>query len=54
MVGDRKFDVLGASVHGVPTMGALWGIRGARELEAVGAIALVREPGEPLSLLLPS
>jgi phosphoglycolate phosphatase len=51
MVGDRTFDVLGARVHGVPTIGVLWGIGQDRELRAAGAVALARDPVELLSLL---
>jgi phosphoglycolate phosphatase len=51
MVGDRKFDVLGARAHGLPCVGVLWGIGGERELREAGAAALVREPSELVSLL---
>lgn len=40
MVGDRKFDVLGAAVHGVPTVGVLWGYGSREELIAAGAARL--------------
>jgi phosphoglycolate phosphatase len=51
MVGDRKFDVLGARAHEVPCVGVLWGIGGERELLDAGAAALVHEPGELVDLL---
>ena len=44
MWGDRKHDVLAASRHGIPTIGALWGYGGADELRASGAAALCEEP----------
>ena len=44
MWGDRKHDVLAASRHGIPTIGALWGYGGADELRAAGAAALCEAP----------
>ena len=46
MWGDRKHDVLAASRHGIPTIGALWGYGGAEELRAAGAAALCQSPSE--------
>ncbi len=40
MVGDRKFDVLGAAAHGVPTVGVLWGYGASAELVEAGAARL--------------
>jgi phosphoglycolate phosphatase len=51
MVGDRKFDVLGARAHELPCVGVLWGIGSERELREAGAVALVAEPGELVALL---
>ncbi|MCW2982938.1 MAG: family hydrolase, partial [Conexibacter sp.] len=51
MVGDRKFDVLGARAHEMPCVGVLWGIGSERELREAGAVALVAEPGELVGLL---
>ncbi|WCB95428.1 5'-nucleotidase [Baekduia alba] len=51
MVGDRKFDVLGARAHELPCIGVLWGIGGEQELREAGAVALAREPGELVELL---
>jgi phosphoglycolate phosphatase len=51
MVGDRKFDVLGARAHELPCVGVLWGIGTERELREAGAAALVRDPSELVSLL---
>ncbi|HWI70888.1 MAG TPA: HAD hydrolase-like protein [Baekduia sp.] len=51
MVGDRKFDVLGARAHELPCVGVLWGIGSERELREAGAVALVSEPGELVELL---
>jgi phosphoglycolate phosphatase len=44
MLGDRKHDVIGASRHGVPTIGALWGYGGEAELTAAGAAVLCARP----------
>jgi phosphoglycolate phosphatase len=46
MWGDRKHDVLAASRHGIPTIGALWGYGGADELRAAGAAYLCESPSE--------
>ena len=46
MWGDRKHDVLGASRHGIPTIGALWGYGGEEELRAAKAAALCASPAE--------
>jgi phosphoglycolate phosphatase len=46
MWGDRKHDVLAASRHGIPTIGALWGYGGADELRAAGAAVLCKSPSE--------
>jgi phosphoglycolate phosphatase len=51
MVGDRKFDVLGARAHDLPCVGVLWGIGSEQELREAGAAALVREPAELVDLL---
>ena len=45
-VGDRKHDVLAASRHAIPTIGALWGYGGADELRAAGAAVLCASPSE--------
>jgi phosphoglycolate phosphatase len=51
MVGDRKFDVLGARAHDLPCVGVLWGIGSEQELREAGAAALVAEPRELVDLL---
>lgn len=51
MVGDRKFDVLGARAHDMPCVGVLWGIGSEQELREAGAVALVAEPRELVALL---
>lgn len=51
MVGDRKFDVLGAKEVGIPTVGVLFGYGTKEELLAAGAISLISRPEELLSLI---
>lgn len=46
MWGDRKYDVLAAHAHGLPTIGALWGYGGEPELSAAGAAVLCASPDE--------
>lgn len=46
MIGDRKFDMLGASSHGIRALGVLWGYGSRQELEDAGADALCAHPGE--------
>jgi phosphoglycolate phosphatase len=44
MVGDRKFDAIGARHAGIAAIGALWGYGGREELEGAGANPLVETP----------
>lgn len=46
MIGDRKYDVLGAKKNGVACLGVLWGYGSRDELTAAGARGLVAEVGE--------
>jgi phosphoglycolate phosphatase len=46
MWGDRRHDVVGAKRHAIPTIGALWGYGGERELREAGASALCATPVE--------
>jgi phosphoglycolate phosphatase len=46
MLGDRKHDVIAASRHAIPTIGALWGYGGASELTQAGAATLCASPSE--------
>ena len=51
MVGDTAFDVLGAKVHGIPTIGVTWGYGQAESMREAGAAALADTP-EQLEALL--
>ena len=46
MVGDTKFDVIGAKAHGIPTIGVSWGYDTVGELKAAGAAAIADTPEE--------
>ena len=37
MIGDRSYDVRGAAEHGIPTIGAAYGMGGEEELREAGA-----------------
>lgn len=41
MVGDTKFDVLGAKVHGIPTIGVSWGYGEVQDMVDAGAMCIV-------------
>lgn len=51
MVGDTKYDVLGAKVHGIPTIGVSWGYGSVSEMEQAGAVAIAHSPEELFELL---
>lgn len=51
MVGDTKYDVLGARAHGIPTIGVSWGYGKVEEMETAGAVA-VADSMEELFILL--
>lgn len=44
MVGDTKFDILGAKAHGIPGVGVTWGYGQAEEMRQAGAAAIVDTP----------
>ena len=51
MVGDTAFDVEGAAVHGIPTVGVAWGYGNVEEMLRSGAAAVANTPEELLNLL---
>ncbi len=51
MVGDTKFDIIGARHHGIPAIGVSWGYGLVEEMEAAGAAAIAGSTGELLALL---
>jgi phosphoglycolate phosphatase len=40
MIGDTRFDCIGAAAHGIPTIGVAWGHGGRADLVASGAAAI--------------
>ena len=51
MVGDTAFDVLGAKVHGIPTIGVSWGYGKVEDMEKAGAAAIVHSMEELFTAL---
>ena len=51
MVGDTKFDVLGAKEHGIPCIGVSWGYGEVADMEAAGAAAIVHSMEELYNIL---
>ena len=51
MVGDTKFDVIGAAAHGIPTVGVAWGYGETADMEAAGAKAIAQSPAHLVTLL---
>jgi phosphoglycolate phosphatase len=51
MIGDRKFDVVGAREHGIETVGVLWGFGTREELAEAGARQIVATWDELISRL---
>ena len=51
MVGDTAFDVIGASAHGIPTIGVSWVYGEVADMEAAGAKAIANTMDELFRLL---
>lgn len=51
MVGDTKFDVLGAKAHGIPCIGVSWGYGSVEEMHEAGATAIADTMEQLLNLL---
>ena len=51
MVGDTKFDVIGAKHHGIPCIGVSWGYGTVEEMRDAGATAIANTPEELLKLI---
>lgn len=52
MIGDTAYDVEGAAVNGIPTIGVSWGYGKVEDMMAAGAKAIAHSPAELLELLL--
>ena len=51
MVGDTAYDVDGAAVNGIPTIGVAWGYGRIEDMVAAGAKAIANSPAHLLQLL---
>ena len=51
MVGDTAYDVEGAAVNGIPTIGVAWGYGKIEDMVAAGAKAIANSPAHLLQLL---
>lgn len=51
MVGDTKFDVIGAKEHGIPCIGVSWGYGEVSDMVSAGASAIAYTMDELLNLL---
>ena len=51
MVGDTKFDILGAKHHGIPAIGVSWGYGAVADMVEAGAAAIAHSAEELLQLL---
>ena len=52
LIGDTKYDVIGALHCGIPCIGVRWGYAAERELEEAGALSIAESPEELEHLLL--
>ena len=52
MVGDTAFDVIGAKLHGIPTIGVSWGYGKTEDMTEAGALAVADTAEELLDLLM--
>lgn len=52
MVGDTKFDVIGAKFHGIPTIGVSWGYGSVAEMAEAGAAGIACSMSELLDVLI--
>ena len=51
MIGDTKYDILGAAVHQIPAIGVSWGYGSPEEMRDAGAAAIADSPAALLELL---
>lgn len=50
MVGDRKFDIIGAKNNGIKSIGVLWGYGTEQELREAGADKIYQRPSQLIDL----
>ncbi|WP_129359700.1 HAD hydrolase-like protein [Rothia uropygioeca] len=46
MIGDREYDVAGATTHGIPCIGVSWGFASEDELAGAGAVTVVDDAAQ--------
>lgn len=51
MVGDTKYDILGAKAHGIPAIGVGWGYGKVEEMEEAGAAGIAKTMDELIGLI---
>lgn len=51
MVGDTAYDVIGASAHGIETIGVSWGYGKAEDIREAGAVAVADNPEMLLAII---
>lgn len=51
MVGDTKYDILGAKAHGIPAIGVGWGYGEVEEMEEAGAVGIAETMDELIGLI---
>lgn len=51
MVGDTKYDILGAKAHGIPAIGVGWGYGKVEEMEDAGAAGIAETMDELIGLI---
>lgn len=51
MVGDTKYDILGAKAHGIPAIGVGWGYGKVEEMEEAGAVGIAKTMDELIGLI---
>lgn len=51
MVGDTKYDILGAKAHGIPAIGVSWGYGKVEEMETAGAVGIAKTMEELMGLI---
>ena len=52
MVGDTKFDVIGAKTHGIPCIGVSWGYGSTESMNNAGVIAIVHNADELYQMII--
>ena len=51
MVGDTKYDILGAKAHGIPAIGVGWGYGDTAEMKHAGAVGIADSMEQLLGLI---